>query len=621
MAQELSRESAEEFDDLVAERDALQAELDGVRAELGTTTGQTEAHIAKINELENAMIGLRSDYSITQSTAEERGLRLADLEQTVDSTLADVAAAKSLVDAHATTISALEHNLNVSTTESFDQSRSMIVGILAQRQRLLQATAAWRKASSQARYNATALASSNTQIKTLTEQVDAFEAERSAMSQQLQSHTQRGKALDTANEMVHDLESQVETLAAECASIAEQLDIVSTSEVTLKKQLEDGSATQGLLDQVTRRAEEVGKELSEARGQITRLESEIAATKSATDSTMNEVESRLRQELDQVKAALVASEARASESAAALTDLGSQIERLESPADVDNSLEGGQGMSLIEWAEFNITHTVNMVDSLRQHVASIETTLHDERAQSEKLSTQSQELASRLAEAEAAAARDAELKAADLQTLQVSLDAKQQEARIKTERVAELQKECDHLRVQVSELEGKLDQATESATDHTLALQTEKAALQDKLATTSEKAESLRMEVSKTMSKNQRLNLQVTTLTTELEGTKTSLVETQGTIENLRTDMEKLEVEKEKTVGLLKYQETETMSRYVPLDDSDVMADQVVPTRSSLSRGSCKATRPRLWNCRHHWHSEQPNLASWKRNALVCDLL
>jgi hypothetical protein len=60
--------------------------------------------------------------------------------------------------------------------------------------------------------------------------------------------------------------------------------------------------------------------------------------------------------------------------------------------------------------------------------------------------------------------------------------------------------------------------------------------------------------------------------------------------------MEKLEVEKEKTVGLLKYQETETMSRYVLLIDYDIMTDDVAPTKSSLWSGSCKATRPRLWD-------------------------
>jgi chromosome segregation ATPase len=596
MAQELSRESAEEFDDLVAERDALQAELDGVRSEFASAKSQIEDHMAKINELENAKTALQSDYDISQSTAEERAARIVELEVTINSTLADAAAAKSLADAHATTISTLEKDLDVSSTESTDQSRSLIVDILAQRQRLSRAAAAWRKASNQAQYHATALASSNTQIKKLTEQVDAFEAERSAMSQQLQSHTQRGKALDTANETLRDLESQVETLAAECASIAEQLDIVSTSEATLKKQIEDGFATQDLLDQATIRAEEVGRELLGARGEITRLESEIAATKAAADSTMNEVESGLRQELAQVKAALVSSEARASESVEALTKLSSQIERLESLADVDDSLDKSQDMSLIERTEININHTANTIESLRQHVASIETTLQDERAQSEKLSTQSQELALRLAEVEAAAGQDAELKNADIQALQATLDAKHEEVRIKTERADELQTECEHLRIQVSELENKLDQATESATDHTLALQTEKAALQEKLATTSEKAEALRMEVNKTMSKNQRLNLQVSTLTTELEGTKTSLVETQSTVEVMRADMEKLEVEKEKTVGLLKYQETETMSRYVPLVDFDAMANDTASTRSSLSSGSCRASRPRLWN-------------------------
>jgi chromosome segregation ATPase len=594
MAQELSRESAEEFDDLVAERDALQAELDGLRAELGAATRQTEAHIAKINEVGSAMTALRSDHGLSQSTAEKRAIRIAELEDTVNYTLADVAAAKSLAEAHATTISTLEKDLDVSTTESADQSRSLIVDILAQRQRLSQAAAAWRKASSQAQHHVTALASSNTQIKTLMEQVDAFEAERSAMSQQLQSHTQRGKALDTANETIHDLESQVETLAAECAGIAERLDIVSTSEASLKKQIEDSPATQNLLDQATLRAEEVGRELSEARVEITRLESEIAATKAAADSNMNEVESGLRQELDQVKAELVSSEARASESVEALTKLSSQIERLESMGDVDNSLDRSQDMSLIERTEININHTATTIESLRQHVASIETTLRDERAQSEKLSTQSQELASRLAEVETAAARDAELKNAEMQTLQATLDAKHEEVMVKTERVDELEKECEHLRVQVSELENKLDQAAESATDHTLALQTEKAALQEKLATTSEKAEALRMEVGKTMSKNQRLNLQVTTLTTELEGTRTSLVEVQSTVEVLRTGMEKLEVEKEKTVGLLKYQETETSSRYVLIVELEIMTDEVETTRSSLSSESCKATRPRF---------------------------
>ena len=600
MAQALSRadpgESAEEFDDLVAKRDALQAELDGVRADLGKATSQIEAHIAKFNELESAMTGLRSDYDISQSTAEERAVRIAELEDAVNSTLADVAAAKSLAEAHATTISTLEKDLDVSTSESTDQSRSLIVDIIAQRQRLSQAAAAWRKASDQAQHHAAALASSNTQIKALSEQVDAFEAERSAMSQQLQSHTQRGKALDTANETIRDLESQVETLAAECAGIAERLDMVSTSEASLKKQLEDGSATQDLLDQATLRAEELGKELSEARGEITRLESEIAATKAAAESTMNGVECGLRQELDQVKAALESSEARASESAEALKKVISQIERLETLGDVDNSMDRSQDMSLIERTEININHTANTIDSLRQHVASIETTLQDERAQSEKLATQSQELASRLADVEAGVARDAELKNADLQTLQASLDAKHEEVRIKTERVDELQKECDHLRVQVSELENKLDQATESATDQTLALQTEKAALQEKLETTSEKANALRIEVSKTMSKNQRLNLQVTALTTELEGTKTSLVEVQNTVEVMRADMEKLEVEKEKTVGMLKYQETETMSRYVLLIGFGVLTDDVAPTRYRLSSGSCRATRARLSN-------------------------
>jgi chromosome segregation ATPase len=571
MAQELSRESAEEFDDLVAERDALQAELDTLRAELGTSTNELKTHVSRVAELETEIAGLRSDHAITRSTAEERAARIIELEGTVKSTMAHVAAAEALVAVHTSRITALEQELDLSSADTTDQSRLLIVGILSQRQRLSHATSAWRKASSLAQRHDTALAAANTQVETLRGQVDAFDAERSAMSEQFQSHTQRAKALDTAKEKVHELESQVEYLHGECDDIAAQLDTVLVREQSHAKQVQEASDTRAQLEEVTQRADTAGKELLKAQQDVTRLETEITSVngaKSATDSAQDQVESELRQELEKVKSDLAASETRASESAEALKKLSAQMERLESWTTSDKDTAEGdsrasQDMSLVERTEVNINLTANTIDSLRQHMVAFESQLLEETTKSVELQAHSRKLVARLADVEARAVRDAGQKDADLQTMQEAVNAKNEEVRVMTERATSLQIQCEALRAQVDVLTTKLEEATESATDHTLELQTEKATLEKQLASTSEKADALRMEVSSTMSKNQRLTLEITTLSTELLTTKSSLVVTQSTVEEMKGDMERLEVEKEKTEGMLKYQQTETSSRYV----------------------------------------------------------
>ena len=494
MATELSRESAEEFDELVAERDDLQTQLENLRPELETTTKEIQTHLTRIGELENSLTGLRSEQTTSSSLAEERAAQIIALEAAVQSSLADAASARSLADTHSSTISRLEQQLDQSVAAVTGQSDRMIIGILEQRQRLSQAASAWRKASSQAQHHATALASTKTQVASLTEQVDAFDAERSAMSQQIQIHALRVKSLDSANEKMRELESQVETLEAECAAMSEQLDLVTTREQSLAKQVEEGSATRLLLDEATQRADQAGHELMTAKKEITQLVSEITAirnTMSATDSAKNELESTLRRELDQAKAEMSASEVRATESAEGLEKLEVQI--------------------------------------------------HEVRA---------------------SAARDVESRTAELQVLNDTLTSKNEEFSALTERADDLEKQRQDLRAQVEDLIAKVDQAAESATDHTLALQSEKAALEKQLATTSEKAGALRMEVSSTMSKNQRLSQEINTLSVELQNMNSTLVNAQTSVETMTQDMEALEREKEKTVGLLKYQETETMSRY-----------------------------------------------------------
>jgi chromosome segregation ATPase len=421
--------------------------------------------------------------------------------------------------------------------------------------------------------------------------VDAFEAEREAMSQQPLSHTQRAKALDTANEKINELQSQVETFEAECVAMSEQLELNIAREKELQSQIEAGADTQRSLEEATGRAEQADRELSDTRGQISTLEQDIESARAAMvdiEAAKSHLESELTGQIDSLKAQLAQSESRASESQAELKRLEDHLERVDDGTTATEDRSHGEAKSSDGNEQTAVAHVTNLIDTLRQHVASAEKGLESERSRSAELAVQVETLNTRLDEVDASATEERSAKDTEINTLQASLDEMTKNVQAKSFATANLERTCDDLRATIITLEQQLAEGSSSSAEEVQALQSIQHDLRGQLDAALDKVEALRIQVSSVMSKNQQLTLDLSKTITEAQAHQESLAASDEIVKTLQGDVDRLEKENQQTTGLMKYHESESQQRSVitAFSDSFWPTDWVVPTSLLLLRRS-----------------------------------
>lgn len=598
MAEELSKESAEEFEELVVERDELQAKLeqrDGetmtLRREIETATTQLKNQTGRLTQLEDTISNLHAERATGQADADRQADRLAELESSIAPAQTELLEARNAAQSFEVKAN-LAEIANAATARMVDsQTQGFVLAVLGHRQRLSSTTTAWRNASLGLRQQTTSLAAAHDQVKALSIQVDAFEAEREAMSQQLLSHTQRAKALDTANEKINELQSQVETFEEECVAMSEQLELNIAREKELQSQIDAGADARRSLEEATGRAEQADRELADTRVQVSKLEQDIESARTAMvefEAAKSHLESELTGQFESLKIQLAQSESRASESRAELKRLEDHLKQVDDGMTAAEAGSQGEAKDGDGNEQTAVGHVTNLIDTLRQHAASAEKGLENERSRSAELAAQVETLSTRLDEVDASATEERSAKDTEINTLQASLDEMTKNVQAKSLATANLERTCDDLRATINTLEQQLAEGSSSSAEEVQALQLIQHDLRGQLDAALDKVEALRIQVSSIMTKNQQLKSELSKTTAEAQSHHEALAASEDIVKTLQGDVERLEKENHQTTGLMKYHESESQQRSVitSFSDSFQPTDWVVPTSLLLWRRS-----------------------------------
>lgn len=457
MAQELNKESAEDFEELVVERDQLQtdlssksAELEGLRGDV--LDGQTviETQISKLAQLEIVITTARADSTFHEQAAAAQIARVLEVQR-------DLETERQISQDHQKDAVALKTEADALRSRAAYGdaiSQSLIVEIAGQRQRLTHAIRAWRGASAALHVKTTALDTTSAQIDKLNAQVDSFDAERTAMAQQLESFSQRGRMLDTANEKIRDLEGQLQTLQGECGAMAEQLDSQAAAEADLASKLSTATVDLEAYEQARARIQSLEQDLAAARDAATRLSHEIAG---------------VRAELLDGKDA----------QARAATDFEQRL-------------------------QLATAETESAQQSLAGKIAELEGSTR------ELVETQRrvEELQGRLAVAEESVSRSASDKATEVTAAQTEMATLRTSLEEATTRAYDLQSTCDGLKTTINQLNTQLEDVSSSSTDRTLALQSANAELERAVSAGDATADALRTEVVAMAKKHEHLSVE-----------------------------------------------------------------------------------------------------------------
>lgn len=451
MAQELNKESAEDFEELVVERDELQAalstrtaEIDGLRAEMESGKNQIETQIAKLAELEGAILSSREENDRNETRAAKLDEELAGVKGELQNAQHEVAS----YAARTKEADDLARHSALAASTSDTQVQSLVLDILVQRKRLATASGAWRCASRLFQSKTAALDHASAQI-------GDFEAERSIMSQQLEAHTSRSKALDTANEKVRDLEGQLDTLQAECDQMAQQLDEKARSETELMSRIDDLSAVREEDVKTTQAMGELETSLSSAKETVRRLESEIEGVKaelSASVAGKGEIESSLRQQTEQLSQRLSDSERLVVDKTGELEALSARLAEAETEAarvSADNETNLANARAELVDAQNALAGAQQTVGDLEKSCDELRSSLTESENRLEGLTASSTQRAATLETTNA----DLRQQLADNASNEVELRAK----------VSDMTKQHERITAEVAELTTKLDATASDA--------------------------------------------------------------------------------------------------------------------------------------------------------------
>lgn len=542
MAEELNKESAEDFDELIAERDQLHATVDertqeiaALRSEIDNGKTDIGVQVAKFAQLETTILASRNEAAHHQQLAEERATRLSQVEEELNA-----ARQASRVDgARIDELAATARELESSMAETEQQSSFLVFDILHQRQRLQMAMEAWRNASAGLRAKTVALDAASAQVNNLTARLDAFDAERSAMSEQLQLYTQSGKSLDTANEKIRGLESQLAILQEECVAMSEQLDEKIEAEAKLSSQLADATTGHGSREEMERTTKALEEELSTARKNIEKLETEIAHVRAelvTSHEAKRQSEAALTEQLDLVKTQLADSQTTLASKHAELEAIEERIQSCSSESDVVATTAA-------------LERLTTTMDGLRTELAAAKAENTDGVNRLEAAIT-------KVAEAELNVTRAREERDTDIASAQAEMEVLKTARDLAISRTSELQANMAELHATIAELDVKLEDASASSTDRTLALQSSNAELQEKLESSVAQAKDLQSEIEAITHQKSRLSEQVATLTGELDTMRQTSVSDQEEREGLNARISVLEREAQNTANLLVNKDT-----------------------------------------------------------------
>ena len=528
MAEELNKESAEDFDELIAERDQLQAtvkertqEVDTLRAEIDNGKTDIEAQLARLAELETTVTQSRTETAHHQRAAEEQMARASTVEKELDT----VRQASQLDAVRLEELTTTAEDMKSSSTESGRQMLDLVLEIVCQRQRLHMATRAWRKASAGLSIRTTALDVASARIDELTAKVDAFDAERSAMSEQLASYNERARSLDTANEKVKDLEGQLATLQEECVAMSEQLDEKIETEAKLSSRLADSNNDLQAREESARRIDELGAELSVAREDAQRLEADMADVRAelvASHETKAQLETTLIEQLGLAKTDLADSQTKLTSKEAELAEVTERIRSYHAESELTATTVTEQ--------------LTTVVDGLRNELETAKANLQD-------TVTQLGASNAKISEVEEEITKARENKDAEVAAARTEMEATDTARDLAIARATGLESKIVELQSTIQGLETQLQDAAASSTDRTLALQSSNAELQVRLESTVAQADQLRSDIETITNQKARLSDEIVSLTAELNDTKAA--STSGQIERERLEERVVGLERE----------------------------------------------------------------------------